>query len=203
MTEDDARRWIEARFGRAALERLAPFVALVVAENQQQNLIAPSTVPTIWSRHVVDSAQLMPFDQAGTTWLDIGTGGGFPGIVVALLRSDPVALVEPRTKRAAFLRHAAERLALTHVDVRASKVEAVRDIEAGVISARAVATLDGLFTAAQHCAGGRTRWLLPKGRSVQADLAEARRRWSLMFHVEQSVVDAESSIVVIDRVTRR
>jgi 16S rRNA (guanine527-N7)-methyltransferase len=82
-------------------------------------------------------------------------------------------------------------------------VERVTDVAAGIISARAVASLDNLFTAAQHCAGGQTRWLLPKGRSVQADLAEARQRWSLMFHVEQSVVDPDSSIVVLDRVARR
>ncbi|RZM33276.1 MAG: 16S rRNA (guanine(527)-N(7))-methyltransferase RsmG, partial [Sphingomonas sp.] len=106
MTEDDAQSWTTERFGAEATERLNAFVAMVVEEAPHQNLIAPSTIPTIWDRHVVDSLQLIALAGADTSakrWLDIGTGGGFPGMVVALVREGPVDLVEPRRRRADFL----------------------------------------------------------------------------------------------------
>lgn len=201
MTESDAQAWISERFGADAANRMGGFLRLVVAENDRQNLIAPSTIAQIWARHAADSAQLVPLGRDGL-WIDIGTGGGFPGIVVALLRAAPVLLVEPRRKRADFLQHCVETLNLRHVHVAGAKIESIEDA-ADIISARAVASVENLLRIAAGCAKKSTRWLLPRGRSVEADLAALKQSWRGLFHVEQSLTDPESSILVLDEVSRR
>lgn len=201
MTEDDARDWIATTFGDV-LGTLEKLVDAIVAENRQQNLIAPSTVETIWSRHIADSAQLVPLAAANGQWLDIGSGAGLPGLVVAVLRPAPMLLVEPRRQRAEFLRTAAAALGLTHVEVRQQKVEQVAE-QAGVISARAVAPIEKLLQAASPCATSRTRWLLPRGQSGAAELAALERRWTGVFHMKQSMTDQASAIVVLDGPRRR
>lgn len=200
MTEDEARAWISARYGDAAVARLAAFLDLVVAENREQNLIAPSTIGSIWSRHAVDSAQLLRFDHGGL-WIDIGTGGGFPGIIVALLRDDPVMMVEPRARRAAFLGSCIASLGIGNARAVSAKIERVAGEQPTMISARAVASIDGLITAAGHLAEQATRWVLPRGRSGAEDVEALRERWQGVFHVEQSIVDPMSTIAILDEVT--
>ncbi|MDQ1157886.1 16S rRNA (guanine527-N7)-methyltransferase [Sphingomonas sp. SORGH_AS 950] len=204
MTEDQARDWIVARFGAEAADRIDHFLNLVVVENDQQNLIAPSTISTIWSRHALDSVQLVPLaDRPDGQWVDIGTGGGFPGMVVALAWPGKVALVEPRKRRADFLRDCAETLGVAdRVSVHASKIEAV-EIKADIISARAVATVENLLRAAAHCGKQDTRWLLPRGRLDEREIKTLKRHWRFVFHVEHSITSADSSIVILDRVGAR
>ena len=147
MTEQDARDWVAARFDAAAIDRLARLAAIVVAESDRQNLIARSTLDQIWSRHIVDSLQLLGHAHPGR-WLDIGSGAGFPGLAVAAAEPHrPMILVEPRRLRADYLRQAALSLGLSNVEVIAAKVESVRE-KAQVISARAVARIAALFAAA-------------------------------------------------------
>ena len=195
MTEDEAQRWTADRFGTNAADRLAKFADLVAEENQHQNLISPATIPQIWSRHIVDSLQLVTIAHAGS-WVDIGTGGGFPGLAVALVRAEGMTLVEPRRKRAAFLQQCVNTLQLAHVTVAAFNVEQLRG-PAQVISARAVASIENLLRAAAHCATPETQWLLPRGSIDQSELGQIAKRHGLMFHVEQSITQAESSIVVM------
>lgn len=204
MTEEQARDWVVQRYGEEAAERIDYFLNLVIVENDQQNLIAPSTIATIWARHALDSVQLIPLaDRADGQWVDIGTGGGFPGMVVALAWPGHMALVEPRKRRADFLRECAERLGIAdRVTVHASKIEAV-DVKADVISARAVATVENLLRAAAHCGKQETRWLLPRGRLDEREIKTLKRQWRFVFHVEHSITSADSSIVILDRVGAR
>ena len=197
MIEDEARAWIRDRFGVSRETAVARFCDLVRGESRHQNLIAASTLDTIWARHVLDSAQLIAWaDEEGGAWLDIGTGAGFPGMVVALLTDRQVTLCEPRKRRAAFLQEAAESLGIAgRATVVARKIQAVTGCYAA-ISARAVAALPDLLAAAHHCATRQTRWLLPKGRSAREEVAFARKAWHGSFHVERSVTDPEALIVV-------
>jgi 16S rRNA (guanine527-N7)-methyltransferase len=197
MNETDARRWIGDRYGEASLRALDVFVRLVVAENDRQNLIARSTIDDIWVRHIIDSAQLVPLADGHGTWIDIGSGAGFPGIVVAILRPEATILVEPRRQRAEFLDQCVRELSLPFAEVRHSKIENVRT-EAAIISARAVAAVETLLGAASACATRQTRWLLPRGRFGSDELKHLQRRWRGVFHVKQSLTDITSTILVCD-----
>jgi len=203
MTEEEARDWATARFDAQTIERLDRLAAIVTVESDQQNLIARSTLETIWSRHIVDSLQLALLAPDTGDWLDIGTGAGFPGLALAAAQPERrFVLVEPRRLRADFLRDAAVTLSLPGVEVITGKVENVRERFA-VISARAVAQVAPLIASAVQCASNETLWLLPKGRSAREEVARARQRWHGLFHVEQSITDPESSIVIARGVRAR
>ena len=202
MTEEEAREAAHSRLGPAGAGRLDAFVTLLVEENQRQNLISPGTVPSVWSRHIIDSLQLLDLADSWTTWLDVGTGGGFPGMVIALADLGSTTLVEPRRRRADFLQHAATALRLTSVTVVAAKVEQVT-AKADIISARAVAPVEKLLPAALHCATAATTWILPRGQIGVDELDSLRSHWRGMFHVEPSVTDPRSSIVIAKGVAPR
>ncbi|WP_230771065.1 16S rRNA (guanine(527)-N(7))-methyltransferase RsmG [Sphingomonas sp. Leaf4] len=199
MSEDDARAWIAARFGADRMATLAAFAGRIVAETAGQNLIAASTIPQIWQRHLLDSAQLVPLtDGAGAGgWIDVGSGAGFPGIVAAILTDRRVVLVEPRARRAALLGEMARDLGLANVVVHQARIERLpADRPAAIITARAVARLSELFAIGLGHANRDTLWVLPKGRAAADELAEARADWRGTFHVEHSITDPTSSIVV-------
>ena len=198
MTEDEARVWVRDRYGRDACDRIGGFVDRAIEENAIQNLLSPSSIATIWSRHVVDSAQLLTLAPQGwRSWIDVGTGGGFPGMVLALLAPQrSVTMVEPRRKRAAFLDRCVRTWSLDKAQVVAAKIEQLSDT-ADVISARAVASIENLLRAAGQCATAGTTWILPRGRSGREDVASMQLKRS-MFHVEHSITDPESTIVVIE-----
>lgn len=198
MTEEEAREAVRAIVGPAGIDRLEILVAMIVAENERQNLIARSTVPTIWTRHVLDSVQLISWAGDGKPWLDIGTGGGFPGLAVAAVDDRPIVLVEPRKRRADFLAQVATNLMLGNVNVCHAAVERL-DRQARVISARAVAPVEKLLQASSHCATAGTRWLLPRGQISAAEVDLLRRQTHMMFHVEQSLSDPASSVLIVER----
>ena len=199
-SEDDARGWIGAAFSPSAgqWERLERFGALLVAESANQNLIAASTIPTLWVRHIADSAQLLALDtrDGDGLWLDLGSGAGLPGLIVAILSERPVALVESRKRRCDFLRAVAADLGLAHVEVIEAPLERIAARPAATISARAFAPLDRLIDISARFSTESTRWLLPKGRNAVKELALLPPTWQRMFHVEQSRTDAESQILV-------
>jgi 16S rRNA (guanine527-N7)-methyltransferase len=198
MTEDEARSWFADRFAAERVERLARFLEIVRDESTRQNLVAASTLPNLWFRHGLDSGQLVEFaeDRDGV-WIDIGTGGGFPGMVVAILRDAPVWLIEPRQKRATFLRDAADALGLSNVRVEQKRAESVPPAPAAsIMSARAVAALPALFAGAAHLVDRHTLWLLPKGRSARSEVEALTGSWQGLFHVKHSLTDPESLIVI-------
>lgn len=201
MTEEEARAWVVTRFDEAAARRLDHFGALVIEENARQNLIAPSSVATTWSRHLLDSAQLLLLARRTGDWLDVGTGAGFPGMVIALLSERSVTLVEPRARRVEFLTAAVSELGLTNVNVVRGRAETLPPHLFAVISARAVASLEDLLGMTRHLRDASTRLVLPRGRSGAAEIDLARSRWQGVFHVEHSLTDAESLIVIADGVS--
>lgn len=206
MTEDDARVWLQEVLGvsRETLDRLHAYRDLVLAETAHQNLIAKSTFDVFWARHIVDSAQLLPHAAAAPPgpWLDLGSGAGLPGIVLALLDSRPVHLVEERRGRIGFLNRVVSALGLDHVTVHGCKVEALRLPPAAVITARAFAPLPKLLTLAHRFARPDTVWLLPKGRSAREEVENVRGAWHGVFHVEQSITDADAAILVARQVRK-
>ena len=202
MSEDEARQWLGDRFAAREREMLDRFVDLLIAGTDTQNLIARSTVGKIWSRHIVDSAQLVDDVPNDGHWVDIGSGGGLPGIVIAILRQGPISLVEPRRKRAEFLRQVVGQLALPHAIVAERRAQSFSTL-AGIISARAVASLDDLFAWTEPYVSRETTYLLPRGRHWQQDVSTVKSVWNAMFHVKQSVTDETSMIVHASQVARK
>ena len=171
-------------------------------ESRRQNLISAATMERVWERHVLDSAQLVRFEpQGGASWIDIGSGAGLPGVVIACLVEGPVTLAEPRRLRADFLHRVCESLGLRArvVCARAERMEGKFD----VITARAVASLGELLKISAHLSTGNTVWALPKGRGALRELVEAKRSWQGSFRVEPSVTDGDSYIVVGTEVRAR
>lgn len=204
MTEEEARGWLAETFDvpRETWDKLERYVAILLDAMDGQNLIAESTRQHIWSRHIVDSAQLLRLtgNAVQGTWMDLGAGAGLPGIVVAILSDRSVSMVESRRKRIDFLTDTVTDLGLANAVVVGGRVESVPAATVAVISARAYAPLPRLFGSALHLAGKNTVWVLPKGRNAQIELEAARSAWQGVFHVEPSVTDPDSAIIVAQSV---
>jgi 16S rRNA (guanine527-N7)-methyltransferase len=201
MTEEEAQDWLRSTLhvSRETMDQLAQFAAYLTREAASQNLVSASTLDHIWARHIVDSAQLLTLlpDDNWQNWLDLGSGAGFPGIVIAVLTGKPVTLLESRARRIEYLQRAVEMLGLEkNVDVAGLPLEKFKTKQYAVISARAFAPLPRLLTGAARFSTENTFWLLPKGRNAATELAEAQKSWDLMFHVKQSITDSEAGILV-------
>ncbi|WP_309602246.1 16S rRNA (guanine(527)-N(7))-methyltransferase RsmG [Sphingomonas sp.] len=183
----------------AMLERFADFL---IAENQVQNLISKSTEADLWARHFADAAQLIGYAPEDASWIDVGSGAGLPGLIIAIITGAPVTLVEPRRLRADFLKRASAELGLDNVTVLQAKGEAVPRARYGVITARAVASVDRLFAMTAHLSHGGTIWVLPKGRSAKWELDEARKSWQGAFRLEPSRTDPDARILIASGVRR-
>ncbi len=203
MEEDEAKAWLDVP--RETLAKLEAFVDLLEKENELQNLVSRSSLDHIWSRHIVDSAQLLRFDPAPSgSWIDLGTGAGLPGIVVALIRPGPVTLVESRKLRINFLNRACDALGLSsRVEVIGANVETISPRPFDVISARAFAPLRRLLDLAERFAAPTTRWVLPKGKNAKSELDAAESLWQGDFRLEPSLTDPDAYIIVAEQVRRR
>lgn len=180
---------------RETFNRIQTYIEMLRAATQQQNLIGAQTLPDIWKRHVLDSAQLLRCQpDLGASWVDVGSGAGLPGIIIAIMTGGDVTLVEHRRLRAEFLRTVVCRLGL-RAAVHSGRVEQFSGLF-DTICGRAVARLDTFFKISAHLSTTKTIWVLPKGRRGESELAEARRSWQGVFHVEQSLTDPDSRIIV-------
>lgn len=198
--EGQARDWISRQpfCDQTALERLECLVAMLREENARQNLVSRASLDEVWRRHIADSAQLLLHVPRETRapWLDLGTGAGFPGLVVAaLLPGDPVWMVESRSRRIDWLCRVCEMLGLGWAEVIGRRLETVELRHAAVISARAFAPLDKLLDLSVRFSTTDTIWLLPKGASAQHELEELRG-WRHRFHVGPSLTDSSAGIIV-------
>lgn len=205
MNEEEARGWLEARdVSRETFEAIEKFVGLLCTEAANQNLISASTIDSVWARHIVDSAQLMDHALQWRSWLDLGSGAGFPGLIVAILSDGHVTLVESRAKRIAFLREAAKITGVAYrVEVIGSRAETMRQRRFDVISARAFAPLPKLLDIAWPYSDKATRWVLPKGKSAAEELEAAHASWQGRFELVPSITDSEAAIIVASGVTPR
>lgn len=197
-SEEEARAYCAAHCDAPAMERIERFTEMLIAENARQNLVSAASVEAVWQRHIADSVQLLSLasDKAGP-WLDLGSGPGLPGMVVALARPDlPIGLVESRRKRVEWLEHVKDQFALTNCTIFGSRLENVESFENGVITARAFAPLGKLLNLSARFSTRSTYWLLPKGRSGAQELSEQSPAIREMFHVEQSATDPTAGILV-------
>ena len=198
--ERQAREWLEQlpEYDETAGERLDLLVRMLREENQRQNLVSTASIDSVWLRHIADSAQLLTFvpSETSSPWLDLGTGAGFPGLVIAALQPEcRIVMVESRPRRTDWLESARVALALDHAEVFAGRLESLSEQKFRVISARAFAPLPKLLELSARFSTSDTRWLLPKGRSAAQELLELSG-WNHMFHVEQSLSDAEAGLIV-------
>lgn len=190
----------------AALEKLRLFQSLVEKWNPRINLVAKSTLPDLWSRHIEDSAFLCIHAPQARLWADFGAGGGFPGLVVATILQDRdadtrVVLVESDLRKATFLREAARQMGLA-VEIHSERVEALPPLSADVVSARALATLDTLCSLShRHVALGGT-CLFPKGERFAEEVEAARRNWQFDLEAPENPGHKGSALLVLRNLHR-
>lgn len=209
LSEDRARALILTPVSRETLARLDRFVALLLQWQSRINLIAPSTIPTIWTRHVADSLQLLDLAPEAKVWVDFGSGGGFPAIPIACALADRpgamVHLIESNGKKAAFLREVVRQLGLP-AQVHAERAENCGESwagEADVVSARALAPLKTLCDQALPLIGRGAVGLFPKGQDIDVELTEAAKCWKISAAKVPSKTSPEGCIVVIRGLERR
>jgi 16S rRNA (guanine527-N7)-methyltransferase len=192
---------------RETLADLKVFKQLVRKWNPAINLVAKSSLPEVWERHIVDSIQIFPLvTEEPDLWLDIGSGGGFPGIVVAILAkglgwSTKFHLVESDNRKSVFLRTAARDLKL-NVEVSSDRIEAVERQNADILTARALKSLDELliFTERHLAQGGAA--IFPKGKKWQEEITLARANWRFEVEPHQSITDGDAKILVLSEIVR-
>jgi 16S rRNA (guanine527-N7)-methyltransferase len=192
---------------RETLARLDRFVALLLETQSHTNLIGAGTVPELWTRHVADSLQLLDLAPDAKTWLDLGSGAGFPGLVIACALADragiAVHLVESTGKKADFLRTVVATLALPATVHHIRAEQFAPDFSADVITARAVAPLPKLFGYVAPLLKSGAKALLPKGQDVEAELTEAAKYWKIEADLVASRTNPAGRIVVVRALTRR
>jgi 16S rRNA (guanine(527)-N(7))-methyltransferase RsmG len=171
------------------------YLALLLRWNTRINLVARMPEPMLWQRHVLDSLQLVPLVPGdGQPLLDIGSGAGLPGLIIAAATGRETHLVEADQRKAAFLREAVRVLSLRDVHVHATRIEATALPPMGLVTARAVAPLDTLLHLAQGRLAPQGVALFPKGRSAESELTEASRRWTMIVERFPSRTDPDSTI---------
>lgn len=206
LAADRTRALALTPVSRETAARLDRFVALLFETQRHTNLVGSGALPELWTRHVADSLQLLALAPDARVWLDLGSGGGFPGLVIACALADQpgraVHLVESNGKKAAFLRQVIRALSLP-AEVHEQRIESLQDIAADVITARAVAPLAKLlgYVAPLLKTGGKA--LLLKGQDVERELTDAAKYWTIEAEFTPSRTHPAGRIVVVRALQRR
>ena len=194
-------REIEARLDR--------YVDLLREWQAKTNLVAPSTLPSLWTRHISDSLQLLALAPAAKIWADLGSGGGFPGVVLACALAETpgamIHLVERNAKKAAFLREAlrvTNAPGMVHLADIGDSVDRLRG-PVDCVTARAVAPLHQLIGFAESLVKRGAKALFPKGQDVEAELTEATKYWNMKPRLHSSLTGGHGWIVELDHIERR
>jgi 16S rRNA (guanine527-N7)-methyltransferase len=187
---------------RETLARLEAYAELLTRWSARINLVGRDTIADLWRRHFLDSAQLRPFVPDDLqSLIDLGSGAGFPGLVLAILGVSGVELVEADSRKAAFLREAA-RVTEASVTIRACRIAAVPARSVDVVTARALAPLDRLLDLAQPFLGPDTVGLFPKGERAAEELTIARKRWTMTAALHNSIADPRGVVLRLHKVVR-
>lgn len=201
------RGLLELDVSRETLDALKYFEDLVVLWNPAINLISNSSVSDLWSRHIVDSAQLFLFTLPDEgLWLDVGSGGGFPGIVVSIVAKElapslRVVLVESDNRKCVFLRTVIRQLGLS-VKVINDRIENVKLDDVVYLSARALRNLNSLLFIVENNVSRETVCVFPKGRSYKKELVESQKNWKFDFNLIDSNTSEDSKVIVLKGLER-
>ncbi|MGV6810820.1 MAG: 16S rRNA (guanine(527)-N(7))-methyltransferase RsmG [Brevirhabdus sp.] len=191
---------------RETQERLETYINLLRKWNPAINLVSRSTLEEAWTRHIVDSAQLMELAPVGADWADLGSGGGFPGMVCAIIGAETrpetrFMLVESDQRKSTFLRNVSRETGVK-VDVIAKRIESVDPLRADILSARALAPLDRLLQFAERHLSKNGTCLFPKGENWRREVDEALERWAFESVETSSRTDPDSMILSIKDIAR-
>ncbi|MGB3754003.1 MAG: 16S rRNA (guanine(527)-N(7))-methyltransferase RsmG [Parerythrobacter sp.] len=197
-TEDSARDYVASQCSERQFAMIERYAELLLVENKAQNLIARASEDALWVRHIADSIQLCDSVSRETVgrWLDLGSGPGLPGLMVALVQPElRVILVESRRKRWEWLDRVVARLGLPNVQVVGKRVQMIDAEPVSYISARAFAPLRKTLEVAAAFSTHTTRWILPKGQSASQELSKLPKWLKEGFHVKQSLTSPDAGIV--------
>jgi 16S rRNA (guanine527-N7)-methyltransferase len=189
----------ETGVSRETLDRLTRYAELLTRWQARINLVAPATLPDLWGRHMLDSAQLLPLIPAGARRLiDLGSGAGFPGLVLAILGVPEVHLVEADARKCAFLREAARAAGAQNATIHTRRIEAMPAEPYDVVTARALAPLPELLKLARRFAGPGTVYLFPKGRTLAEELITAPETATMRIERIPSRTDPGAAILKLE-----
>lgn len=188
---------------RETLHKLEIYVALLLKWQSKINLISNTTISDVWNRHVLDAIQLLNFyDHKSTTLLDIGTGAGIPGLLLAIAGNKKTFLVESDTRKCVFLKEAA-RVTNCDVEIHNSRIENLKFQDIDVITSRACANIHQLLTYASNFLSNNTVCLFPKGENYTKEVEEAQKTWHFSYDVFPSLSDSSGNIIKIYNITKR
>lgn len=197
----------DERVSRETIQKLEHYADALKKWNPKINLVSKSTIDDLWDRHFIDSAQILELAPSGArTWADLGSGGGFPGLVVAIIAAETqpdlsMTLVESDLRKCAFLRSVLRETSIK-ANVISRRIEDIPPLEACVISARALAELPKLLSLShEHSVRGGVL-LFPKGENWRTEVAEAQSKWRFDHQVAKSKTNAKSVILSISGVRR-
>ena len=194
---------------RETKQRLEKFVLLLCEWNKKMNLVSKNSLPDVWERHVLDSMQLIKYiDQNARCLVDIGSGAGFPGVVLAVLMKEKMPktklnLVESITKKTMYLKDVCANLELNNVEILNGRVENAVFKDVDVITARAVASLDKLLSYSYSLAGAKTRMIFPKGATYNVELIEAEYNWDFDCLVHKNMYHEDGVVLEINKLGKK
>jgi 16S rRNA (guanine527-N7)-methyltransferase len=192
----------QTNISRETLARLEAYVELLAAWNRRINLVGPRTIGDVWRRHILDSAQLFPFiPRSARALLDVGSGAGLPGLILAILGVEGVHLVEADQRKCAFLREAA-RITGSAVHIHAQRLEKCPHFGVDVITARAFAPLERLLDQVESFLDTHSILLVLKGQMVGEELTEAAKAWNMRVASHRSVSDPSGTVLRLEQVIR-
>lgn len=199
FSNQEAFQYLQENVSRETMEALSSYCALLKKWNQSINLVSPYSIPEIWLRHILDSYQIS--SHITGDFADLGSGAGFPGLVVALTTRKSVSLIEADEKKCAFLRTVSREtnVPCQILNDRMEKIDKVFN----QITARALASIDQIFEISQHIRDWDTEYVLLKGENVDKEIEEAEKKWYFSYSLIPSITLKKSYIIKIKNIRKK